>query len=295
MGLSAGLDFETKLFAKYDVARLLEDALRKPGYQVAPIALGTNTDPYQPIERELKLTSSILAVLDDCNHPVTIVTKSAGILRDLDRLSRMARRGLVSVGLSVTTLDAALSRLMEPALFLASTAGSIPSATWLTPGFRCGSWLSPMIPGLNDCELEAILEAARKAGARAASMIPLRLPLEVKDVFRDWLEANFPDRAKKVMSQVTSMHGGKVYRANFGERMRGSGPLAHILRHRFQVACGRTGLSEHLRPLVRGRVLPARARRGPVIAALSATTRTHCRLSGRKSGQCCLWSPIVLG
>ncbi|MDA9175512.1 PA0069 family radical SAM protein [Alphaproteobacteria bacterium] len=255
MGLSAGLDFETKLFAKYDVARLLEDALRKPDYQVAPIALGTNTDPYQPIERELKLTSSILAVLDECNHPVTIVTKSAGILRDLDRLTRMARRGLVSVGLSVTTLDAELSRLMEPRC--SSPARRIDTIRHLSEaGIPVRVMASPMIPGLNNCELENILEAARKAGAKAASMIPLRLPLEVKDVFRDWLEANFPDRAKKVMSQVTSMHGGQVYRSNFGERMRGSGPLAHILRHRFQVACGRYGLSEHLRPLVRDAFRP---------------------------------------
>ena len=184
MGLSAGLDFETKLFAKYDVARLLEDALRKPDYQVAPIALGTNTDLYQPIERELKLTSSILAVLDECNHPVTIVTKSAGILRDLDRLTSMARRGLESVGLSVTTLDAELSRLMEPRC--SSPARRIDTIRHLSEaGIPVRVMASPMIPGLNDCELENILEAARKAGAKAASMIPLRLPLEVKDVFRD--------------------------------------------------------------------------------------------------------------
>ena len=249
MGLSAGLDFETKLFAKHDVADLLEDALRKPGYKVAPIALGTNTDPYQPIERELKLTSAILGVLDRCNHPVTIVTKSAGILRDLDRLSDMARRGLVSVGISVTTLEPSLSRVMEPRC--SSPQRRIDTIRHLADAkIPVRVMASPMIPGLNDWELESILSAAWEAGARAASMIPLRLPLEVESVFREWLEANFPDRAKKVMSQVVSMHGGQVYRSNFGQRMRGSGPLAHILRHRFEVACARNGLSEHLRPLV---------------------------------------------
>ena len=249
MGLSAGLDFETKLFAKHDVAELLEDALRKPDYKVAPIALGTNTDPYQPIERELKLTSAILGVLDQCNHPVTIVTKSAGILRDLDRLSAMARRGLVNVGISVTTLDATLSRLMEPRC--SSPERRLDTIRQLSEAkIPVRVMASPMIPGLNDWELEGILGAAWDAGARAASMIPLRLPLEVESVFREWLEANFPDRAQKVMKQVISMHGGKVYRSTFGERMRGSGPLAHVLRHRFEVACARNGLSAHLRPLV---------------------------------------------
>ena len=248
MGLSAGLDFETKLFAKYDVAPLLEDALRKPDYRVAPIALGTNTDPYQPVERDLKLTASILTVLDRCNHPTTIVTKSAGILRDLDRLHAMARRGLVQVGISVTTLDPELSRLMEPRC--SSPAKRLDAIAQLSDaGIPVRVMASPMIPGLNDSELEGILGAAREAGARAASMIPLRLPLEVKDVFGDWLLANFPDRAKRVMSQVTSLHGGRTYNAAFGERMRGSGPLAHILRQRFKVACQRLGISEHLPPL----------------------------------------------
>ena len=255
MGLSAGLDFETKLFAKYDVARLLEDALRKPGYQVAPIALGTNTDPYQPIERELKLTSAILDVLNRCNHPVTIVTKSAGVLRDLDRLSDMARRGLVQVGLSVTTLDPGLSRLMEPRC--STPHRRIDAMQQLSDaGIPVRVMASPMIPGLNDCELESILSNARHAGARAASMIPLRLPLEVKDVFTEWLQANFPDRARRIMKQVTAMHGGRTYRAAFGDRMRGTGPLAHILRQRFEVACARNGLSEHLQPLRTDRFQP---------------------------------------
>ena len=248
MGLSAGLDFETKLFAKYDVARLLEDALRKPGYKVAPIALGTNTDPYQPIERDLKLTASILSVLDECQHPTTIVTKSAGILRDLDRLRDMAKRGLVQVGISITTLDSGLSRLMEPRC--SSPARRLDAIRHLSEaGIPVRVMASPMIPGLNDSELEAILAAARTAGARAASMIPLRLPLEVKDVFSDWLRTNFPDRADRVMRQVTSMHGGKTYNAAFGDRMRGTGPLAHIMRRRFDVACQRLALSAHLPPL----------------------------------------------
>lgn len=255
MGLSAGLDFETRLFAKYDVARLLEDALRKPGYQVAPIALGTNTDPYQPVERELKLTSAILDVLDRCDHPLTIVTKSAGVLRDIDRLRGMAERGLVQVGLSITTLDSGLARLMEPRC--SSPQRRLDTVRELSDaGIPVRVMASPMIPGLNDCELESILAAARQNGARAASMIPLRLPLEVKDVFTEWLKANFPDRAARIMKQVASMHGGQTYRAAFGERMRGTGPLAHILRQRFEVACTRNGLSEHLRPLETGLFYP---------------------------------------
>ncbi|MEC8038606.1 MAG: PA0069 family radical SAM protein, partial [Pseudomonadota bacterium] len=182
MGLSAGLDFETRLFAKYDVARLLEDALRKPNYRVAPIALGTNTDPYQPIERELKLTAAVIVVLDTCHHPTTIVTKSAGILRDLDRLAGMAERGLVQVGISVTTLDSGLSRLMEPRC--SSPARRLEAIAALSDaGIPVRVMASPMIPGLNDNELETILARAREAGARAASMIPLRLPLEVREVF----------------------------------------------------------------------------------------------------------------
>lgn len=259
MGLSAGLDFETKLFAKYDVARLLEDALRKPGYRVAPIALGTNTDPYQPIERDLKLTAAILDVLDQCQHPVTIVTKSAGILRDLDRLADMARRGLVQVGISVTTLDNGLSRLMEPRC--SAPAQRLDAIRHLCEaGIPVRVMASPMIPGLNDSELEAILAAGRTAGARAASMIPLRLPLEVREVFTDWLRANFPDRAERVLRQVTSLHGGKTYNAAFGDRMRGTGPLAHIMRRRFDVACQRLALSAHLPPLRRDAfVTPERA------------------------------------
>ena len=201
MGLSAGLDFETRLFAKYDVARLLEDALRKPNYRVAPIALGTNTDPYQPVEREFKLTAAVIDVLDTCNHPTTIVTKSAGILRDLDRLASMAERGLVQVGISVTTLDSELSRLMEPRC--SSPARRLEAIAALSDaGIPVRVMASPMIPGLNDSELETILARSREAGARAASMIPLRLPLEVREVFGDWLQCNFPDRAEKVMKHT---------------------------------------------------------------------------------------------
>ena len=259
MGLSAGLDFETQLFAKYDVARLLEDALRKPNYRVAPIALGTNTDPYQPIERELKLTAVVIDVLDTCHHPTTIVTKSAGILRDLDRLAGMAERGLVQVGISVTTLDSGLSRLMEPRC--SSPARRLEAIAALSDaGIPVRVMASPMIPSLNDSELETILAQAREAGARAASMIPLRLPLEVREVFGDWLQANFPDRAERVMKQVISMHGGKAYDATFGDRMRGKGPLAHILRRRFEVACQRLAMPAHLPPLRTDRfVRPERA------------------------------------
>ena len=235
MGLSPGLDFETKLFAKPNAAKLLEKELAKPGYEVRTMAIGTNTDPYQPIERRYRIMREILEVLDATSHPVGIVTKSALVVRDIDILSAMAKRGLVKVALSVTTLDRRLARAMEPraatpdrrleTLRLLSEAG-IPTTVMV----------APVIPALNEAEIERILEAAAQAGVREAGYVLLRLPLEVKDVFKEFLEREYPDRAKHVMSVIRSMRGGKEYDSAWGERMRGNGPYAWQIGRRFEIA-----------------------------------------------------------
>lgn len=241
LGLSPGLDFETKLLFKPEVAALLEKELRKPGYDPKPIALGSNTDPYQPVERTLKLTRGVLEVLDRFNHPVTIVTKSAGVLRDLDILTGMARRGLVRVCLSITTLDARLARIMEPraasperrlAAVRALAAAGIPAAVLA----------APMIPAVNDAELETILERAAAAGATSAGYVLLRLPLEIKQLFEDWLTRHMPDRAARVLSLVRQTRGGAMYDSRFGVRQKGTGAYADLLAQRFAVASRRLGL-----------------------------------------------------
>ncbi|KPF59738.1 PA0069 family radical SAM protein [Rhizobium sp. AAP116] len=249
MGLSAGLDFEAKLFAKPDAPRLLERELSKPGYKVKPIAIGTNTDPYQPIEREWRIMRQILEVLDKANHPVVIVTKSALILRDIDILTSMAERGLVKVGISVTTLDRKLARTMEPR---ASTPAKRLEAikTLSEAGIPVAVMMAPIIPALNDHEIERILDSGRAAGATEASYVLLRLPLEVSPLFRDWLLQNYPDRYRHVMSLVRSMRDGKDYDAEFGKRMKGAGPYAWQISRRFEMATKRLGLmrrSLHLR------------------------------------------------
>ncbi|WP_377276205.1 PA0069 family radical SAM protein [Rhizobium sp. R86522] len=249
MGLSAGLDFEAKLFAKPDAPRLLERELSKPGYKVKPIAIGTNTDPYQPIEREWRIMRQILEVLDKANHPVVIVTKSALILRDIDILTSMAERGLVKVGISVTTLDRKLARTMEPR---ASTPAKRLEAikTLSEAGIPVAVMMAPVIPALNDHEIERILDSGRAAGATEASYVLLRLPLEVSPLFRDWLLQNYPDRYRHVMSLVRSMRDGKDYDAEFGKRMKGAGPYAWQISRRFEMATKRLGLmrrSLHLR------------------------------------------------
>lgn len=249
MGLSAGLDFEAKLFAKPDAPRLLERELSKPGYKVKPIAIGTNTDPYQPIEREWRIMRQILEVLDKANHPVVIVTKSALILRDIDILTSMAERGLVKVGISVTTLDRKLARTMEPR---ASTPAKRLEAikTLSEAGVPVAVMVAPVIPALNDHEIERILDSGRAAGATEASYVLLRLPLEVSPLFRDWLLQNYPDRYRHVMSLVRSMRDGKDYDAEFGKRMKGAGPYAWQISRRFEMATKRLGLmrrSLHLR------------------------------------------------
>jgi len=242
MGLSAGLDFESKLFAKPDAPKLLERELAKPGYKVRVIAIGTNTDPYQPIEKEWRVMRQLLEVLNKANHPVAIVTKSAMILRDLDILTEMAAKNLVRVGISVTTLDRKLARLMEPR---ASTpTRRLEAIRGLSEaGVRTSVMAAPVIPALNDHELERILDAAKAAGAEEASYVLLRLPLEVSPLFRDWLLQNYPDRYRHVMSLVRSMRGGKDYDAEFGKRMKGAGPYAWQIARRFEMAAKRLGLT----------------------------------------------------
>jgi len=242
LGHSAGLDFETKLYAKTNAAKLLEHELAHPRYEPKVIALGTNTDPYQPIEREHGITRSILEVLERTSHPVGIVTKSALILRDIDILERMAARGLAKVVLSVTTLDRRVARTMEPRA--ATPERRLDAIARLSEaGIPAGVMAAPIIPGLNDPEIESILEAAHAAGAREAGYVLLRLPLELKEIFREWLATEFPDRAQRVLGLLQSMHGGKDYVAEFGLRQRGSGPYADQIARRFRLALKRLGFN----------------------------------------------------
>jgi DNA repair photolyase len=242
-GLSPGLDFETKLFAKPNAAALLEKELSDPDYTPKTIAIGTNTDPYQPIERQRRIMRGILEVLERFSHPVGIVTKSTLIARDLDILSRMAERGLVKAAVSVTSLDHGLSRAMEPRA--ASPQRRIETIGLLAAaGVPTSVMVAPVIPALNDAEIEHILMSAASAGAREAGYILLRLPLEVRDLFQEWLLANFPDRASKVLSILRGMRGGKDYDSAWGKRMRGSGPYAWLLGRRFELAAKRFGLNE---------------------------------------------------
>ncbi len=244
LGLSPGLDFETKLFAKPDAARLLEAELARPSYTPDVIALGTNTDPYQPVERHLEITRSILEVLARAHHPVAIATKSNLILRDLDILAPMANARLAKVFVSVTTLDPGLARRMEPRA--SRPALRLEAIRRLAEaGIPTGVLTAPMIPALNDEELEAILEAAARAGARSANYILLRLPLEIADLFSEWLEAHFPDRKDHVLNLLRGMRGGKLYQSGWGKRMRGTGVYADLLARRFELACQRLGLDEH--------------------------------------------------
>lgn len=248
MGLSPGLDFESKLFVKPDVPKLLERELSKPDYKVRAIAIGTNTDPYQPVEKEWRIMRQILEVLQKANHPVAIVTKSAMIMRDIDILADMASKGLAKVGISVTTLDRKLARSMEPR---ASTPPKrLDAIKALTDaGIPTAVMVSPIIPALNDHEIERILEAGHAAGALEASYVLLRLPLEVAPLFRDWLLQNYPDRYRHVMSLVRSMRGGKDYDAEWSKRMKGSGPYAWQIGRRFEMATKRLGLARRGLPM----------------------------------------------
>ena len=242
LGYSPGLDFETKLTYKPEIAALLERELRKPGYVPRPIALGSNTDPYQPVERTLALTRSVLEVLERFGHPLSIVTKSAGVLRDRDILSRMAARGLVRVWLSVTTLDMELARRMEPRAAtpqrrLAALAGLAEAA------IPAGVLAAPMIPGLNDSELERILTAAREAGATGAGYVLLRLPLELREMFATWLHQHYPRRAQHVLNLIRETRTGSLNDSRFGHRFRGQGVYADMLAQRFVRSARALGLA----------------------------------------------------
>ena len=242
MGLSPGLDFESKLFAKPNAADLLRAELLAKDYKPRTIAIGTNTDAYQPIERGHRITRRVLEVLSEFNHPVGIVTKSALVTRDIDILKPMADQGLVKVAISITTLDAKLSRAMEPR---AATPGKRLQALELlaAAGIPTVVMVAPIIPAVNDSEIEAILKSAHMAGAREAGYVMLRLPLEVRDVFKDWLEAALPDRAAKVMSLVKSVREGKESDSTWGRRMTGTGPYAWTIGRRFELACQRLGFN----------------------------------------------------
>lgn len=242
LGLSPGLDFETRLFAKHDAATLLADELRKPGYKPAPISLGSNTDCYQPVERRLAITRSVLGVLSDTNHPVTIVTKSDLVTRDIDLLADMATRRLVHVYISLTTLDPRLARAMEPR---ASTPAKRLSAIGrlAAAGIPTGVMTAPVIPALTDHEIESLLDAASAAGAETAGYVLLRLPHEIKDLFSEWLGVHAPNRAERVLSLVREARGGRLNDPRFGSRMRGDGPYAELIRRRHEAACRRFGLN----------------------------------------------------
>jgi len=255
LGLSPGLDFESKLFMKPNAPELLERELSAPGYVPKVIAIGTNTDPYQPIERRYKIMRRILEVLDSAGHPVGIVTKSALVLCDLDILARMAKRDLVKVALSVTTLDAKLARTMEPRA--ATPPRRLDTLRQLVKaGVPATAMVAPVIPALNDDEIERILEAVAAAGVRHAGYVLLRLPLEVRDLFREWLMTNFPDRYRHVFKLIRDMRGGKDYDSTFGQRQTGTGPIAWMIGRRFEVACEKLGFNaakhktttEHFRP-----------------------------------------------
>ena len=242
LDLSAGLDFETVLIAKTNAAELLERELARPSYKVKTIALGTNTDPYQPIERTYELTRRILEIMDRTSHPVSIVTKSALVLRDIDLLTSLAARGLVKVFLSVTSLDHRLSRRMEPRA--ATPERRLDAIAQLNAaGVPTGAMVAPIVPAVNDAFIEAILERVAEAGGKETGYVLLRLPLEIAGLFQEWLEEEFPDRARRVMSLVRGTRGGKDYVSNWGERQLGAGPYAELIAKRFQIATQRLGLN----------------------------------------------------
>ncbi|HEY6481901.1 MAG TPA: PA0069 family radical SAM protein [Steroidobacteraceae bacterium] len=242
LGLSPGIDFETRLFYKQDAGKVLEQELARPGYLCKPITVGANTDPYQPLERQMGVTRSVLEVLARTHHPVSIITKSALVLRDLDLLTVLARDELVSVSLSITSLDPHTKRTLEPRA--ASAQARLRALRELNAaGVPTGVMVAPVIPALTDHEMEAILEAAAAAGARWAGYVLVRLPYEIKDLFRDWLAEHFPERAAHVMALIQDMRGGRDNDPRFGTRMRGTGPIAELLRNRFRIACRRLDLN----------------------------------------------------
>jgi DNA repair photolyase len=248
LGLSPGLDFESKLFAKPNAPELLERELAAPGYEPGTIAIGTNTDPYQPIERQHQIMRGILEVLERVGHPVGIVTKSAMVTRDIDILARLAKRNLVKVAMSVTTLDPKLARTMEPRA--ATPSRRLEALRQLSAaGIPTTVMVAPVIPAINDAEIERILDAAAFAGVKSAGYVLLRLPLEVRDLFREWLLANYPDRFRHVFKLIRDMRGGKDYDSAWGTRMKGAGPYAYLIGRRFEIACEKYGLNLTKAPL----------------------------------------------
>src|SRR5216684_858713 len=242
--LSPGLDFETKLFAKTNAAELLRAELSKPGYVPSPIAIGANTDCYQPIERKFRITRQILEVLAECEHPFTVVTKSALVERDLDLLAPMAKKNLVKVFVSIGSLDRALARKLEPRA--ASPQRRLDILKALSEAeVPCGVMVAALIPGLNDKTLEEVLEAAAAAGAAEAAYVIMRLPNELKELFKEWLAAHYPERAGHVISIVHQMRGGRDNDPRFGSRMTGTGIFAELIEKRFDLACRRFGLNDH--------------------------------------------------
>lgn len=259
--LSPGIDFETRLFAKPDAPALLRDELAKPSYRVRPIAFGTNTDPYQPVEAEWQIARRCIEVLAECDHPLTITTKSDRVVRDLDLLAPMAAKGLVSVAMSITSLDPAIARTLEPraphpvkrlAAIAALTAAGVP----------CSVSVAPVIPAITDGEMEHILEQAAAAGASGAFFLPVRLPWEVAPLFRAWLDTHYPDRAEKVLSIIRSLRGGRVNDPDFFTRMQGSGPWAELMRTRFRIAVRRFALDHGRVALDCSRFRPPRGPQG---------------------------------
>lgn len=265
LGLSPGLDFESRLFAKPDAAKLLRRELARKAYAPTPIALGANTDPYQPIEREWRITREVLEVLHECRHPVTITTKSALVERDLDLLAEMAQAGLAQVQISITTLDGNLARLLEPRA--ATPRRRLETIHRLSQaGIPVTVLMAPIIPALTDTEIETLLAQAAKAGAGGAGYILLRLPLELEDLFREWLVAHVPQRAEHVLSRLRDVHGGKTYRPRFGLRQSGSGAYADMIRQRFRLASKRNGLDGNAPQLDTRQFRPPTA--GPVQTSL---------------------------
>jgi DNA repair photolyase len=259
LGLSPGLDFESRLFAKFDAPELLDKELRKTSYRPAVIALGVNTDCYQPIEREHRITRRILEVLSAFNHPVGIITKSQLIQRDIDILSDMAARKLVSVAVSITSLDRDLARRMEPRA--ATPPRRLATLEALNKaGIPTSVMTAPMIPGLNDHEVDALLQAAHDVGTRRAGYVLLRMPFEIKDLFRDWLAENFPDRASKVINLIRGARGGKDYDSEFFTRGKGKGPYAELLGQRFRAACRRLDMNRTPHPIDLSRFAPPPAK-----------------------------------
>jgi DNA repair photolyase len=244
LGLSPGLDFETKLFAKTNAAQLLLAELSRPGYRCDVISIGANTDPYQPIERKYRITRGILEVLAECDHPLGVITKSALIERDLDLLAPMAKKGLVHVFVSIGTLDHELMRTLEPRTVAPKRRLAVLGAL-SAAGVPCGVLVAPIIPFLNDRDMEAVLANAAAQGAQMAGYQILRLPYELKDLFKDWLNLHYPLKAAHIMSQIRQMRGGRENDPRFGKRMSGEGIFAELQEQRFRLACERYGLNRH--------------------------------------------------